>query len=160
MKCIVVYDSVYGNTKQVAEAIADQIKADGNEIALVSLRENAKPALNGDIMFLGSPTRMFKMTPAAKNFVKGLKTHGWKEQPIIMFDTMMGVPEDMAERSMGKWAVRGASPKLRDLAKSEGLNVQNAVLHIGVTGLKGPLTVTGKEEARQFAQQTMASLKK
>ncbi|HUT26877.1 MAG TPA: flavodoxin domain-containing protein [Methanomassiliicoccales archaeon] len=160
MKCIVVYDSVYGNTKQVAEAIADQIKADGNEIALVSLRENTKPVLNGDIMFLGSPTRVFKMTPAAKNFVKGLKTQGWKDQPIVMFDTMMGVPEDMAERSMDKWAVKGAAPKLRDLAKSEGLNAQNAVLHIGVTGLKGPLTVTGKEEARQFAQQTMASLKK
>jgi len=160
MKCIVVYDSVYGNTKQVAEAIADQIRADGNETTMISLRENAKPTLDGDIMFLGSPTRMFKMTPAAKDFVKGMKTQGWKEQPIVMFDTMMGVPEDMAERGMGKWAVKGAAPKLRDLAKSVGLNAQNAVLHIGVTGMKGPLTVTGKEEAKQFAQQTMASLKK
>ncbi|MCG7844509.1 MAG: hypothetical protein MIO90_03660 [Methanomassiliicoccales archaeon] len=160
MKCMVVYDSVYGNTKQVAEAIAEQINADGNEAVLVSLRENAKPALDGDVMFLGSPTRYFKMTPAAKDLVKSMKALGWKDQPIIMFDTMMGVPGDMAERNMGKWAVKGAAPKLRDLAKSEGLKVQEAVLHIGVTGLKGPLTATGKEEAKRFTQQVIATMKK
>jgi flavodoxin len=160
MKCMVIYDSVYGNTKQVAEAIAEQIKVDGNEAVLIGLRDNAKPALDGDIMFLGSPTRWFKMTPAAKDFVKGMKALGWKDQPIVMFDTMMGVPEDMAERNKGKWAVKGAAPKLRDIAKGEGLKVQEAVLHIGVTGMKGPLTATGLEESKKYVQQVLASLKK
>lgn len=159
MKMMVVYDSVYGNTKQVAEAIAEQMKADGNEATLVNLRENAKPTLTGDFMFLGSPTRYFKMTSEAKDFVKNMKTLGWKDAPIVMFDTMMGVPEDMAERNKGKWAVKGAAPKLRDMAKKEGLKVQDSVLHIGVTGLKGPLTVTGKDEAKKYVQQVIGSLK-
>ena len=157
---MVVYDSVYGNTKQVAEAIAEQIKADGNEVILVNLRETAKPVLNGDIMFLGSPTRWFKMTSEAKNFVMSMKDLGWKDQPIVMFDTMMGVPENMDERNKGKWAVKGAAPKLRDLAKDKGLKAQDSVLHIGVTGMKGPLTTTGKEEAKKYVQQIMVSLKK
>jgi flavodoxin len=160
MKTIVVYDSVYGNTKQVAEAIAEQIKADGNEAALINLRENVKPSLDGDMMFLGSPTRVFRMTPQAKDFVRGLKSLGWKDQPIVMFDTMMGVPEDMAERNKGSWATKGAAPKLRDLAKKEGFKAQDEVLHIGVTGLKGPLTATAKEEAKKYAHQVIASLKK
>lgn len=160
MKTIVVYDSVYGNTKQVAEAISEQIKADGNESVLINLRENTKPSLNGDMMFLGSPTRWFKMTPEAKDFVKGMKALGWKDQPIVMFDTMMGVPEDMAERNKGSWTTKGAAPKLRDLAKEEGLKALDEVLHIGVTGLKGPLTATGKDEAKRYAQQVLASLKK
>ncbi|MCX6650958.1 MAG: flavodoxin domain-containing protein [Methanomassiliicoccales archaeon] len=160
MKSMVVFDSVYGNTKMVAEAIADQIKADGNEAVLVNLKDNSKPSLDGDIMFVGSPTRMFKMTSAAKNFVKDLKSLGWKDQPIVMFDTMMGVPEDMAERNKGSWATKGAAPKLRDLAKAEGLKTQEAVLHIGVTGMKGPLTATGQDEAKQFTKQVLAELKK
>ena len=157
---MVVYDSVYGNTKLVAEAIAEQLKAEGNEAVLINLRENARPALDGDMMFLGSPTRWFKMTSVAKDFAKNLKAMGWKEQPIIMFDTMMGVPEDMAERNKGSWATKGAAAKLRDMAKADGLKVREEVLHIGVTGMKGPLTATGQEEARKYVQQLLASMKK
>jgi flavodoxin len=160
MKSMVVYDSVYGNTKKVAEAIAEEIKAGGNEAVLVNLRENATPALEGDMMFLGSPTRWFKMTSVAKDFAKNLKAMGWKEQPIVMFDTMMGVPEDMPERNKGSWATKGAAAKLRDLAKAEGLKVRDEVLHIGVTGMKGPLTATGQEEAKNYTKQVLASLNK
>jgi hypothetical protein len=72
---------------------------------------------------------------------------------------MMGVPEDMSERNKGSWATKGAAPKLRDLAKDEGLKALDEVLHIGVTGLKGPLTSTAKEEAKNYAHQVQATLK-
>lgn len=160
MKGVVCYDSVYGCTKQVAEAIADEIRDGGNEVVLINLRESPRPDLDGDVMFLGSPTRWFKMTSEAKDFAKNLKTLGWKDQTIVMFDTMMGVPEDMAERTKGSWATKGAAAKLRDMVKAEGLKVQDEVLHIGVTGLKGPLTTTGTEEAKKYVQQILPTLGK
>jgi flavodoxin len=36
MKGLVVYDSVYGNTKMIAEAIAEQISAEGHEAVVQS----------------------------------------------------------------------------------------------------------------------------
>lgn len=160
MKGVVCYDSVYGCTKQVAEAIAEQMRAEGNEAVLFNLKENPRPSLDGDVMFLGSPTRWFKMTSEAKDFAKSLRSLGWKDQPIVMFDTMMGVPADMAERNKGSWANKGAAVKLRELVKAEGFKVQEEVLHIGVTGMKGPLTATGTDEAKKYVQQVLPTLKK
>lgn len=159
MKGIVVYDSVYGNTKMVAEAIVHQIEKDGHEAQLISVKDDPK-SLIGDFMFLGSPTRMFKMTGESKNFVKKMKSLGWKDQPVTFFDTMMGVPEDMEERNKGKWAKSGAAPKLRDLAKDVGINAQEMVLHIGVTALKGPLVSTASEESAKFVHEALMKMKR
>jgi len=158
MKGVVCYDSVYGCTKQVAEAIAEEMRTQGNEAMVINMRESARPNLEGDVLFLGSPTRWFKMTSEAKDFAKNLRSMGWKDQPIVMFDTMMGVPQDMAERTKGAWATKGAAAKLRDMVKAEGLSVRDEVLHIGVTGMKGPLTATGTEEAKKYVQQILPTL--
>ena len=45
MKGLVIYDSVYGNTKKVAEAIAEQIKLDGYDAEMVNLKESASPKI-------------------------------------------------------------------------------------------------------------------
>jgi len=158
MKGIVIYDSVYGNTKKVAEAIADQIKKNGHEAQLISVKDGPK-SLAADFLFLGSPTRMFKMTGDAKSFLRQMKALGWKDQPVIFFDTMMGVPEDMEERNKGKWAKSGAAPKLREEAKDLGMNAQEKVLHIGVTGLKGPLVATASEESAKFVDEVLKKIK-
>ncbi|HOE52945.1 MAG TPA: flavodoxin domain-containing protein [Methanomassiliicoccales archaeon] len=160
MKGVVCYDSVYGSTKQVAEAIAEQLRAEGHEAVLVSVKDRPRPKLEGDIMFIGSPTRWFTMTKDAKDFVKDLRAMGWKDQPIVMFDTMLGVPEDLGERTKGEWGRKGAAAKMRDMAKADGLSVREEVLHIGVIGMKGPLTATGAQEAREYASQVLASLGK
>jgi len=160
VKGVVCYDSVYGCTKQVAEAIAEEMRTEGNEAVVFNIRENPSPSLDGDVLFLGSPTRWFKMTSEAKDFAKNLRSLGWKDQPIVMFDTMMGVPEDMAERSSGSWATKGAAAKLRDMVRADGLKVQEEVLHIGVTGMKGPLTATGTDEAKRYVQRLLPTLSK
>ena len=117
---------------------------------MVNLKESASPKLNGDLMFLGSPTRYFGPTSKAKGLLKDMKQLGWKDQPIVLFDTMMGVPDQMSERNKGKWASKGAAPKLRDIARSNGLNAKDMVLHIGVKGLKGPLTDKAAEEHKDI----------
>lgn len=158
MKGIVAYDSIYGNTKTVAEAIAHQIQRDGHEVQLIPIKGQPR-SLEGDFMFLGSPTRWFKMTGEAKDFVAQMESLGWKDQPVIFFDTMMGVPEEMEERNKGKWASSGAAAKLRDQAKDLGLRAQEKVLHIGVTALKGPLVPTAADEASRFVHEALTRLK-
>jgi flavodoxin len=62
MKALVVYDSVFGNTEQIAQAIG---KALGSQAEVNILRvSNVKPEQLTGLKFLivGSPTRQFRPT--------------------------------------------------------------------------------------------------
>ena len=58
MKAVIVYDSYYGNTKAAAEAIAEELKAEGHQADLRSVRQKYRVPPEGEILFLGSPVRM------------------------------------------------------------------------------------------------------
>jgi len=53
MMGLVFYDSVHGNTKQVAEAIAEQIKTDGHQARIINLSSDPAGTMGGDFMFIG-----------------------------------------------------------------------------------------------------------
>lgn len=55
MNALVVYESVYGNTRAVAEAIADGL---GDGAAVVSVHEAATSAPGADLLIVGGPTHM------------------------------------------------------------------------------------------------------
>ena len=161
MKGVVVYESYYGNTKILAEAIAEQLKVEGYKVELRSVREHYPESLQGDIMFLGSPVRMGSVSGRVKRYVKKLDKDVWKDKPIVVFTTTLMLPKDatdMQKRSQEKWD-RGAGCKLRDLAKSRGLNAVENHLWVEVKGMKGPLVETGVENAKQFVRDILLSLK-
>jgi flavodoxin len=163
MKGIVVYDSYYGNTKRVAEAIVDQIKSEGHEAELRSVREDYPSPPQGDFIFVGSPNRMGGVTGRTKRYVKRLDPAVWKDKPVAIFTTVAARPEgDMTEKeksSYEKWALR-AAPKLRDKAKDRGLNAVEKVLAVEVKDQKGPLVDNGIEQSKQFAHEVLQAMKK
>ena len=163
MKGIVAYDTYYGNTKIVAEAILEQIKSDGHEGELRSVREDYPSPPRGDFLFVGSPNRMGRVTGRTKRFVKKLDLEAWRNKPVAVFTTVGLLPKEGAtekqKKSAEKW-VLGAAPKLRDMAKARGLNVVDKVLYVEVKDSKGPLIDTGVEQTKQFAHEFMQTLKK
>ena len=163
MKGVVVYDTYFGNTKAVAEAIVEQIKADGHEAELRSVREDYPSPPQGDFMFIGSPNRMGGVSGRTKRYVKRLDPAAWKDKPIAVFATVApppkGEPTEKQQASYEKWALR-AAPKLRDLAKSRGLMAVDLVLTVAVVGQKGPLVADGVEKTKQFAHDFLIALKK
>jgi len=159
MKGVVAYDSVYGNTKQVAEAIAEQIRSEGHEIELIALRDGVGSAAVGDFLFVGSPTRIGRMTKNAKAFVEGLDTEHWKSKPVVTFDTVGPLPEDEEKRK--KWLSRidkSAATRMQELARQRGLSVHQEVLHVAVTGFKGPLAPDALEVAKEFTHRFISAL--
>ena len=155
MKAVVIYDSYHGNTKAVAEAIAKELEAEGHGAELRSLREHHRgEPPQADIMFLGSPVRMGSVTGRMKRYVKKLDSDAWKDKPIVVFTTILMLPKDATEeqkRSQDMWDI-GAGRKLRDLAKSRGLNAVESHLWVKVKGMKGPLVETGLDESRKFTR--------
>jgi len=56
MRILVAYHTQTGNTKKIAEAIADELRSLGHEVALESVRGLKPQGLAGyGVIFLGSP---------------------------------------------------------------------------------------------------------
>jgi flavodoxin len=150
MKVIIAYDSVYGNTKMVANEVATLFKEKGYETELIDLKKWDKRTPIGDILFIGSPTRMVRMTRPAKHFAKKLDWRMWEGKSVYVFDTIM-VPADPGQQTRAaKWTESGAAPKIWELLAGRGLTVQEKMLRVPVTGLKGPLADTWKDQIRAF----------
>jgi flavodoxin len=163
MKGIVAYDSVHGNTKQVAEAIAEQIRSDGHQVELVALRDGSVGAVAGDFMLIGSPTRAGRMTREAKEFVENLNREDWKNRPVVTFDTVGPLSKDEEKRKKALKMIedgsRNAASRMQELCRERGMNAYPKVLHVAVTGMWGPLAPDALGMARDFTRQFMATMK-
>jgi flavodoxin len=157
MKGVVVYDTYYGNTKIVADAIADQLKSEGHVAEVRSVRENYPAPPQGDIMFIGTPTRFGSATRRVKKYVEKLDIGVWKDRHIVVFTTILALPPnatDKQKESRDKYDL-AAGRKLRDLAKARGLNAVEEHLWVEVKGMKGPLVEAGVEKTKQFTHDTL-----
>jgi len=163
LKGIVAYDTYYGNTKLVAEAVLEQIKADGHEGELRNVRERYPAPPQGDFLFVGSPVRMGSVTRNTKRFVKNLDEAVWKDKPTAVYTTTGLMPrkfsDEKAKKTAEKW-ILGAGIKLRDLAKARGLNTADKLLYVEVKDSKGPLVDTGIEKTKQYTREFLQTLKK
>ena len=95
MKAIVVYDSVYGNTKAVAAAIG---KALGTQEAVKTVHAGeVRPAqLRGvELVIVGSPTQKFRPLGAVTRFLKGIPQNSLEGMKVAAFDTRF--PESKIE---------------------------------------------------------------
>jgi flavodoxin len=72
MKALVIYDSQFGNTEKVAEAIADALGA-GAETTLLQAAAVTPQAISGnDLLVVGSPTQRFHATETIDALLKGM----------------------------------------------------------------------------------------
>ncbi len=84
MKIIVLYDSVFGNTKNVAQKIAQQLNCTAKNIKEIDPQE----ILSYDMLIIGSPTRGFNATPELLTKCKQLNLKGKK---VLAFDTRVDI---------------------------------------------------------------------
>ena len=164
MKGVVAYDSVHGSTKKAAEAIAEQIKADGQQVDLLWVKERKGSEVEGDFMFIGSPTRGGRMTKDMKEFIEDLNTERWKGRIIVAFDTLGPLSKDPEKRKgmlMNlKDDAKTAATSMQRLCRERGLSVHGKALHLAVTGMWGPLAPDGPEMAKEFTHEFLASFGK
>ncbi len=66
MKSLVIYDSVYGNTEKIAQAIGKTLK--GNAISIKQVKPEDLKGI--DLLLVGSPTQAFNMLPAMKKLAE------------------------------------------------------------------------------------------
>ena len=158
MKGSILFRSHYGNTKQVAEAIARQVTAMGHEAVVQDVREKF-PELQGiDFVMVGSPTRFGRADGKALAALKQLKKKGFTKNPVAVFDTYGPVPKDPTELEKSKkWLFPGAAGKMQNLAKEQGLSVYPETLRCEVeTGTKFGIAENQLEKTASFTKEFLS----
>jgi flavodoxin len=157
MKSLVVYDSVFGNTKKVAQAIGNALGPQEDvEVCLVG---DVKPEhLAGlTLLIVGSPTRQFRPTGAITRFLKGIPKNALEGVKVAAFDTRFTVNEIEKVRILA-FFVRifgyAAKPIADRLEKKGGeLTLPPEGFYVGDT--EGPLLEGEFERAADWAKQIL-----
>jgi flavodoxin len=93
MKVRIVYDTVFGNTEQVARAIGGAFSnTAGAEVVRVGDAGAGIPA-GTDVLIVGSPTRAFRPTEGIQKYVKALPAGSLQGVKVAAFDTRADVEE-------------------------------------------------------------------
>jgi flavodoxin len=151
MKGIVVFDTSHGNTKTIAETIAETLKESGIVVDTFYVKDvKSLSAKEYDFLVLGSPTKYWTMTFAMRSFLGKVQSKEWADKPFAAFDTED--PENL-EKKRGSAAEKIAE-KLREKQMKQPLPVLKAV----VLGWKGPLHEGEIERAKQYARELAAKL--
>jgi flavodoxin len=157
MKALVLYRSHYGNTAQVAETMAERLRAEGHDAAATDMRGRLPDMGGAGLILIGAPTRMARVTGRARRILKKIVRKGPRGVRVAIFDTYGPIPTDPAALEKGrKWLEPGAAGILHQLAKSLGLNVHPETLRCEVAGMKGPLKEGELDKARAFAAAVLA----
>ena len=94
MKTLIVYDSVFGNTEKIAQAISNSL---GSKEKVETLRvSDVKPEqlIGLELMIVGSPTRVFKPTKAIMYFLnRRIPLNSLKGVKVAAFDTRISTTD-------------------------------------------------------------------
>ena len=152
MKALILYRSYYGNTRQAAEAMAEQVRSMGHEAEARDLRQRLPDLTATDAVIVGAPTRMGKVSGRARKTLSRLKKKSIGKGLVAVFDTCGILPKTPEEiEKFRQFFEPGAAGILMARARELGLNVYPETVRCEVAGMKGPLAEGMILKARSFA---------
>jgi flavodoxin len=160
MKAMVVYDSAYGNTEKIAQAIG-QALGPTEDVTTVRVG-NVKPEqLAGfTLLVVGSPTQKFRPLGTITGFLKSIPRNGLNGVKVAAFDTRITQAE-IDKVGILAFFVKifgyAAKPIASQLQKNGGKLVV-APEGFYVEGTEGPLVEGELERAADWARQIAAAL--
>jgi len=154
MKSLIVYDSQFGNTKKVAEAIGGVLGKSGRVFLIRA--SNVQPGdMSGlNLLVVGSPTQQFTATSEVKSWLNRLPADSLRGVRAAAFDTRF-TQEKINEVKILGYLVKvfgyAAEPIAQRLEKKgAALVLQPEGFYVGDT--EGPLLEKELERAVEWAE--------
>jgi flavodoxin len=148
MRTLVVYDSVYGNTETIAQAIGAAIPGEVEVLRVGQVNAGELEAV--DLLIIGSPTHGALPTEAVQRLVEKIGAPAREGAKLATFDTRL------SWRFLRRWGF--AAPKMADTLKEKGWTLAGAPEGFFVKGLKrGPLKRGETERAARWAKEIAGS---
>ena len=149
-RALVVYESMFGNTEKVADAVARGLRLEGVDTGLVEV--GAAPAVlreGLDLLVVGAPTHAFSLSRPStradavrqgaraertsrglREWLDALQYDAARAPVLAAFDTRV---------TKVRWLPKAAGPTAARLARKRGLSTIEKPVGFLVDGLQGPL---------------------
>ena len=146
MKALVIYDSQFGNTEQIAKAIGGGIEG---EVKVVRFGDVKAAELGSyDLLIVGSPTQGGRYTMSMKGFLDTIPSDSLKNVRVAAFDTRL---KTKLVKIFGYAATR-----IADTLKIKGGNLVAPAEGFLVKGAKGHILDGELERAAAWAKDIAA----
>jgi flavodoxin I len=149
MRALIVYDSLHGNTAEVAEAIGDALAGEVSVRRVDGVSTAEVEAV--DLLIVGSPTHGGWFTEPIKGWLDQLPATALQGTCVAAFDTR--TPPTRLSRIFGF-----AAPRIANSLKKQGVTLLVPPAGFVVKGTKGPLEEGELERAAGWAQEIVASM--
>ena len=151
IKVIVVYDSVFGNTKRVGEAIIEGMKKVTSVDAFITKTRGVdlKKLADCDLILIGSLNHVTGATLPIRGFIGKLGKLNLDGKPVAVFDTYAGTAKEQAVRKMEKWLSE----------KAPGLKIATTGLSVRVDGVGGPISEGEIPRCEEFGARVAERIK-
>ena len=156
-KVLIFYDSFFGNTEKIAQAVAEGLKP-GCETTLARSNTLSPAQLNEfDLLIACSPTRAFRPTQDITKLLAGVPSGALKGKKAAVFDTRVSVAEvnNKFLTFMVKLFGYAAEPLAKTLQR-KGAELVIPPAWYFVTGSEGPLKDGELEHAANWAAEILA----
>jgi menaquinone-dependent protoporphyrinogen IX oxidase len=158
MKGIVIYDTSYGNTKIIAQTLADTLEESEIKVDLFYVKNVKKLiAKEYDFLVIGSPTKFGTMSLAIRFFLGKVKSKEWVNKPFAAFDTENPENIERAQAENKEWS---AAEKISEKLKEKEMNQLLPVLKAVVFGQKGPLKEGELDRTKEYARELAIKLRR
>jgi len=150
MQGIVVYQSKWGNCRQIAEAISRGLVEAGQDVEVIPVASAGSPDPQLDFIVVGGPTRAARVYGPIKRLAKGKIKEGWAGKRFATFST--------GATLYAKKPNTQASERIYELLQTNGLVPLAPPFKAGVTNMHGPLKEGEIERAEEFGRELGAKL--
>jgi flavodoxin len=113
VNALIIYDTLYGNTKQIAEAIAIGL-TERVQVQTVAASEVDKIEENVDLLLVGGPTHQHGLSYGMRELFERWPSRSLHQLPAAAFDTRYRGPA---------WLMGSAADKIGRMLKSKGVNL-------------------------------------
>lgn len=147
MKTLVVYDSLYGNTERIAQAIGNALPG---EVKVSQVGDvNPSELSSFDLLIVGSPTHGGRASPAMREFLDKVQPSALQGINVAAFDT---------RHSSKLTVIFGyAAGRIAGSLKKKGATRMVSLEGFLVTGTEGPLKEGELERAAAWAKKIVES---
>lgn len=145
---LVAYDSGYGNTAIIAEAIAKGL--DTHAVQAKDVTTDSLASLK--MLVLGSPTQGGNATPFLKEYLEAVADGLLRGVKVAAFDTRYAIEEQKTGLRMLMQVIGYAAPKIIAHLKAKGGEVIAEPVGFVVSGKEGPLKDGELERAEAWGK--------
>ncbi len=142
MKTLIIYDSTYGNTKQLALRMAETLRAYGPVQAIPVTAIDQLDHPQWDILLLGGPTQIHRISPPLGVLLSILPRRALHGRCAAVFDTRYRKP---------RWLTGSAARQIAAKLRRAGATLLQPPESFFVEAAKGPLLEGELARAAEWA---------